>query len=309
MIRRALIVGSLVFLAACGGAIGVGDQDGGAGGGTGTAGGTGTGGGSGSGGGAGSGNFAGLSCDVANLLATKCTSCHGSPLTGGASFPLLSRADLITMSPSYSGQTYADRSLVRMQATTAPMPPAPNARATAAEIAALQAWVNAGSIEETCANAPDAGMGNPDAGPAPTVCTSGSKWTFGNAGSSSMNPGQACVACHQTQEPFRAYYFMGTAYPTTHEQTNCNAAPPSGIVVEIIDANGNTALTIPVRSPSGNFYSTSRSAGIALPYRARIKNAQGQSLEMMTPQTSGDCNSCHTEQGANGAAGRIVWPQ
>jgi hypothetical protein len=101
---------------------------------------------------------------------------------------------------------------------------------------------------------------------------------------------------------------MGTAYPTAHEQTNCNAAPPSGIVVEIIDANGHTALTLPVRSPSGNFFSTSTSAGIALPYRARIRNAQGATLEMKRPQMNGDCNSCHTEQGANGAAGRIVWP-
>jgi hypothetical protein len=155
----------------------------------------------------------------------------------------------------------------------------------------------------------DAGMGEPDAGPAPTVCTSGSMWTSGNLGSSNMNPGQACVTCHKTQKPSRAYYFMGTAYPTAHEQTNCNAAPPSGIVVEIIDANGNTALTLPVRSPSGNFFSTSTSAGIALPYRARIRNAQGATLEMTTPQMNGDCNSCHTEQGANGAPGRIVWPQ
>jgi predicted CXXCH cytochrome family protein len=29
---------------------------------------------------------------------------------------------------------------------------------------------------------------------------------------------------------------------------------------------------------------------------------------MTTPQTNGDCNSCHTEQGTNGASGRIVWP-
>lgn len=30
---------------------------------------------------------------------------------------------------------------------------------------------------------------------------------------------------------------------------------------------------------------------------------------MSTPQTSTDCNACHTEQGANGAQGRIVRPQ
>jgi predicted CXXCH cytochrome family protein len=29
---------------------------------------------------------------------------------------------------------------------------------------------------------------------------------------------------------------------------------------------------------------------------------------MMTPQETGDCNSCHTEQGRNGAPGRILLP-
>ncbi|MEW6435003.1 MAG: hypothetical protein AB1730_26180 [Myxococcota bacterium] len=305
MIRRSVVVVAVLFAVGCGGAIGVGDTDGGTGGGSGGS----TGGGSGNGGGTSSGDFAGLNCGVANLLATKCTSCHGRPLTGGASFPLLSRADLLAPSPSYANTTIAERSLVRMQATAAPMPPAPAVRATTTEVDAFSAWVNAGMPEEACGMVPDAGVGNPDAGPAPTTCTSNVKWTGGDRGSAHMNPGQACVACHKTREPFRAYYFMGTVYPSTHEQDNCDAMPPAGLVVEIIDANGNIALTMPVRSPSGNFFSNSTAAGVALPYKARVKNAQGQMLLMDTPQMSGDCNSCHTEQGANGAAGRIVWPQ
>jgi cytochrome c553 len=311
---RLLIVGALVFVVGCGGSIGVNDQDGG-GGGTGTGGGNGTGGGSGNGGGTGtgggssSGDFAGLNCDVANLMASKCTSCHGRPLTGGAPFSLLSRADLIAASPSYPGKTIAERSLVRMQATSAPMPPLPAAPATAIEISAFNTWLTAGTPDQTCGMVPDAGMGNPDAGPAPTTCISGVKWTFGNAGSTHMNPGQACRACHQQQEPFRAYFFMGTAYPSTHEQNNCESMPPSGLVVDIIDANGAVAQSLPVRYPSGNFYSNSVSTSIAMPYKARIRDAQGRSLTMNTPQTNGDCNTCHTEQGANGAPGRITWPQ
>lgn len=307
MIRRAVVVGVLAFVVGCGGTIGTEDGDGGAGGGTGggaTGGGTG-----GAGGGAGSGDFAGLSCDVANLLATKCTSCHGNPLTGGASFPLLTRADLVAPSPSYAGQSIAQRSLARMQAMTAPMPPAPAARATMGEVSAFEAWVNAGVPEQTCGMVPDAGMGNPDAGPAPTVCTSNARWTLGNEGSTHMNPGQACRACHLTQEPQRAYFFMGTVFPSAHEQDNCNAAPPAGLVVDIIDANGNVAQTLTVRSPSGNFYSNATSTSVALPYRARVRDGQGRTLMMNTPQMNGDCNSCHTEQGVNGAAGRIVWPQ
>lgn len=308
MFRRSFVVGVVLFAVGCGAPIVGTDDDGGAGGGEGG----GSGGGSGTGGGSGGGSgtaFAGLNCDVANLMAAKCTSCHGNPLTGGAPFPLLTRADLVASSPTYANQTVALRSLVRMQATVAPMPPAPAARATATELAAFQAWINAGTPEETCGMVPDAGMGNPDAGPAPVVCTSGSRWTLGNLGSPNMNPGQACRQCHQVQEPFRAYYFMGTVYPTPHEQTNCNARPPAGLVIDIIDANGNVAQTLAVRTPSGNFYSTSVNTAVALPYKARVRDAQGRTLTMNTPQMNGDCNTCHTEQGANGAPGRIYWPQ
>jgi len=309
---RWVIVGAVVFVVGCGGTIGVGNPDGGAGGGTGTGGGAG--GGSGTGGGAGGGSaggdFAGLNCEVANLMATKCTSCHGRPLTGGAPFALLSRADLIAASPSYPGKTIAERSYARMQAMTAPMPPAPAARATDLELAAFNTWLTAGTPEQSCGMVPDAGMNNPDAGPAPTTCTSGVKWLLGDSvGSSHMLPGRACRQCHLTEEPRRAYFFMGTVYPSTHEQDTCNANPPAGLVVEIIDANGNVAQTLTVRYPSGNFYSTSTTTSVAMPYRARVKDSQGRTLMMNTPQTNGDCNTCHTEQGANGAAGRIVWPQ
>jgi hypothetical protein len=313
---RLLIVGAVVFVVGCGGAIGVGDPDGGGGGSGNTGGGSGggagggAGGGSGSGGGTASGDFAGLNCEVADLMAAKCTSCHGRPLTGGAPFPLLSRADLIAPSPSYPGKTIAERSLVRMQATVGPMPPAPAPLATAIEISAFNTWLTAGTPEQTCGMVPDAGMGNPDAGPAPTTCSSGIKWLLGdNVGSVHMNPGRPCRQCHVTREPFRAYFFMGTVYPSTHEQDRCNANPPAGLVVDIIDANGNIAQTLTVRYPSGNFYSSSVNTSIALPYKARVRDSQGRTLTMNTPQMNGDCNTCHTEQGTNGAAGRIVWPQ
>ena len=44
-----------------------------------------------------------LPCEVATLLATKCTSCHGSKPAGGAPQPLVTYADLLA--PTKSDQT------------------------------------------------------------------------------------------------------------------------------------------------------------------------------------------------------------
>jgi hypothetical protein len=44
-----------------------------------------------------------------------------------------------------------------------------------------------------------------------------------------------------------------------------------------------------------------------LPFTAKV-TFQGREIVMTTPQTDGDCNSCHTETGANGAPGRIKLP-
>lgn len=49
------------------------------------------------GGGAGGGTAQGdgLPCEVSNLLAARCTSCHGTTLAGGAPFAIVTRADLL----------------------------------------------------------------------------------------------------------------------------------------------------------------------------------------------------------------------
>ena len=46
---------------------------------------------------------------------------------------------------------------------------------------------------------------------------------------------------------------------------------------------------------------------IQLPYTARVV-ANGKVSAMTTPQTNGDCNSCHTQRGDNVAPGRILLP-
>lgn len=124
-----------------------------------------------------------------------------------------------------------------------------------------------------------------------------------------MNPGLACRACHLGSAPDKAYYFAGTVFPGMHEANLCDSRPPAGVVVEIIDANGNLALTLPVSQASGNFHSALlvTAPAFPLPYTARVVNGTRTST-MTAPQTDGDCNACHTEQGTGGAPGRVVLP-
>jgi mono/diheme cytochrome c family protein len=118
-----------------------------------------------------------------------------------------------------------------------------------------------------------------------------------------MNPGQACIACHTAEREGPRFAIAGTVYPTGHEPDGCNGSS-GGIQVVITDANG-TAYTLTPNS-AGNFYLQS-APGLALPYTAVV--VQGGATRAMTePQTSGDCNTCHTEAGAEGAPGRIVGP-
>ncbi|MEW5738610.1 MAG: hypothetical protein AB1938_06765 [Myxococcota bacterium] len=306
-----------VFAVGCGeGAIvGSGGGGGAAGGGVGGAGGAG-------GGGGGAASFDGLPCDVATVLAAHCVSCHGTPLSGGATVPLTSRADLVALSPNFPGQSIGSRCVTRMRMTAGAMPPAPLPAVPAADLAAFDAWVTAGMPVGSCTTTPDAGM-------VTLTCASGQSWTDGNNGEFDMNPGWACVSCHlgnnfngQNPPPpddkiDEAWFFMGTVYPALNERDRCVSEPPATVRVEILDTNGNVVLTMTPSRTSGNFASDNRLAhstrafrsnGAApSPYRARVVNGAA-SLTMMTAQTSGDCNTCHTERGANGAAGRIVYP-
>ena len=238
-------------------------------------------------------------CEAAAVLST-CWSCHGSPPRGGADVSLDTIAAMEAGSTVAPGQNLAERSLVRLRDTVKPMPPRGYPRPTDPQIAAFEAWIGDGMPPGSCNGT------NPD-DPAPTVCTSGTRWTGGNRESPDMNPGLACRACHLRDEPQKAYFFMGTVYPTLHEQDACNSTVPTGTRVEILDASGAVRVTMQVRG-SGNFYSRATSAGLTLPYTARVVSAAGSVIEMTTKQTSGDCNACHTEQGAEGAVGRILFP-
>jgi hypothetical protein len=237
----------------------------------------------------------GLPCDVENLLQSLCVSCHSDPPSNGALMGLVTYADLTASAVSDPTKKLADLCVARMGDATRPMPP--GSGATAAQIATLQAWVSAGYPQGNCGGSAGGGGAAYDT---PVQCTSGLTWG-GGEGSSLMNPGMACIACHSRGSGPR-YTIAGTVYPTAHEPDLCEGA--SGITVVITDANGNTFSTHASNS-SGNF---SLGGAIALPYRAQVVNASGATRAMATPQTSGDCNSCHTVSGANGAPGRIMAP-
>jgi hypothetical protein len=136
---------------------------------------------------------------------------------------------------------------------------------------------------------------------APT-CTSGLVWMRANHGSAEMNPGRACIDCHATMHG-PSLTIAGTVYPTAHEPDMCDGADGAGgVVVTIVDAAGQTLTLSP--NVAGNFRSE---APLSPPYEATI-SFMGRERTMGVMQTSGDCNGCHTQTGANGAPGRILLP-
>lgn len=239
----------------------------------------------------------GLPCDVSDLLASACSSCHGDTLSGGATVRLQSGDDLAAPSKLDPSKTIADDAVARMKDTNNPMPP--SGALPADKIAILEKWISDGMPTGSC----DASGGDPSLDPnAKAVCTSNVHWTRGDHGSQSMHPGVACIACHESGRGDDAPFFSiaGTVYPTVHEPDDCNGA--SGITVVVTDAKG-TAHNLKANS-AGNFFLES---SIALPYTAKVVSG-GKTRAMSTPQKSGDCNSCHTEGGTNDAPGRITLP-
>lgn len=85
-----------------------------------------------------------LPCDVENFLKKRCDFCHTDPPKYGAPLLLASYAHLVGPSFSDPSVTAAAMALVRMQDKKKPMPDAPNPPATAAEIALIEGWINAG---------------------------------------------------------------------------------------------------------------------------------------------------------------------
>lgn len=143
------------------------------------------------------------------------------------------------------------------------------------------------------------------------VCSSDEHWTMGDHESPLMHPGMACRTCHSMKEPRVATRLpiVGTVYPTGHEPDDCLGVDGEAedVVVEITTADARV-IELPVNA-SGNFlFDTARDrTPIKFPITARVMKGDKE-RKMLTAQMSGDCNSCHSQNGAEGAPGRILAP-
>jgi len=147
---------------------------------------------------------------------------------------------------------------------------------------------------------------------APAACSSGRM--VGTSEGSDMAPGQPCNGCHAYTNAggdgidAPIFGFAGTVYRTAHEPDGCAGGTLDGsggerAEVELVSATGQR-LVAPV-TDGGNFML--ETTAIAFPITARVRY-RGRSRWMVEPQMTGECNSCHSADGEQGASGRIRLP-
>lgn len=246
-----------------------------------------------------------LPCDVEELLATRCRSCHGETPAGNAPMSLVTRDDLLAQSAIDPQLDYAERSAIRMADTISPMPPAPAMAVSAAELAAFEAWIADGSPIGSC---------TPTTDPfAVTQCTSDVYWR-GDEGSPQMYPGRDCISCHtreraEGEDEAPDLLVAGTIYPTGHEPDDCKStalSPDLRVLVRSMVTGDELQLT---PGSAGNFllHRSAAPAGFAAPFTVKLVDGTTErTMAMAAP--NGDCNACHTQPGATGAPGRVVAP-
>ncbi len=151
------------------------------------------------------------------------------------------------------------------------------------------------------------GGGTADSGPdpwsAPVGCASGAHYVGG--ANSRMEPGVACVSCH-TQSGEGPVGILGTAYASAHDEDRCNGIAGSAYgdaYISVLDDQHVEVAQLPINAV-GNFMGNEPAS--ATYYVALVANGQTREMAMAVP--SGDCNSCHTQDGAVGAPGRILVP-
>jgi hypothetical protein len=143
------------------------------------------------------------------------------------------------------------------------------------------------------------------------VCSTGRM--VGTSENADMAPGQTCIACHAYSNAggdgmeAPTFAFAGTVYATAHEPDGCAGGPiPTGgerAEIEVKSANGQRYVA--QVGDGGNFML--EDATLVFPIEATVRY-QGRSREMVQSQITGECNRCHTTQGAEGAPGRIMLP-
>lgn len=209
-----------------------------------------------------------------------------------------------------NGRPYAELVVTRMKDLTRPMPPASMPQPSADERALITAWVVGGLVEGTCGEPEPPPTTSSDSGvttPPPNVaCSSGKRWS--GRPSALMNPGRACITCHESADDDGPIVQIGgTVYPTFHEEDMCLGVDGTTTTADVVITDArNKTFTLPVNA-SGNFAWFVGQEAISFPIRAKVVSG-GRERAMATPQMTGDCNSCHTQGGANGAPGRIALP-
>ena len=86
-----------------------------------------------------------LPCDVDKVLADNCRKCHSDPAEFGSPMPLVSMTDLHRAAKSDKSRKVYELVPNRIANDQDPMPPAPNARLSAADRAVLSSWAAAGA--------------------------------------------------------------------------------------------------------------------------------------------------------------------
>lgn len=251
----------------------------------------------------------GMPAAVQAMLASRCQSCHGESPSSPMS--LLSHDDLIAPAKSDAARTVAELVLERIQSEDAPMPPGNGVSVPQEEIDAFRTWLEAGAARDESSDCeeqatPDSGTSDPTE--SATVCTSDRSWASEGDGRKGrrMNPGKACISCHEREEDDPVVLLGGTVYPTFHEPDLCFGADASDAKVIITQAD-DSEITLSL-TDTGNFsISAEEQDSLQFPIRARVE-WQGRTRAMNTPQDSAECNGCHTENGTHGAPGRIALP-
>lgn len=251
----------------------------------------------------------GMPAAVEAMLGARCLGCHGADPQSPMS--LTSYEDLVAEAPSDASRSVAELVLERITSEDKPMPPGNGISVPAVEIEAFRSWLEAGlplADAAPCEDPPGAGDGGtpPANEEVATVCTSNTSWDPNADEGRRMNPGKACIACHEQREGESIVRIGGTVYPTLHEPDLCFGADTREARVIITQAD-DSEISLSLTN-TGNFsISVEDQAELLFPIRARVEY-QGRTRVMNTPQDSADCNGCHTERGNNGAPGRITLP-
>lgn len=134
------------------------------------------------------------------------------------------------------------------------------------------------------------------------ICVSGTEWTRDDEGSSKMNPGEACIDCHESEREAPDFEVGGTVYSLYDEPNDCDGL--ENAIVRLLGADG-TSFEIKSNA-AGNFLMDSSRNTLVMPYTAEVEFPDGSVAAMVSPQESGDCNGCHSQSGTEGAPGRIA---